>query len=232
MNWSSFASAALSGIIAVPCFAAPDLTITPGGLQGGNWVWDVSLTPDLVLAGGGTPVAFELGFRLTNTPLLSVTNVNPAEFSASNPGTIIFGWETTYVEDNGKPAGLEINCTGCTAINPTTLGGPPTTVVPGAANEIFAALGSHTFTTPGAKPLFKIIGLGPSNGGPTSSTIEWLGAYGGKGRIAQLKTGMPPTQIFDIYAGTDTQFIPEPASAALLALGMIVAMSIRASRFR
>jgi hypothetical protein len=217
--------------LASPLLAAPSMTISAGGIQGGNWVWDVSLTPDLVLAGGSTPLAVELGFRLTGSQLLSVTNINPGEFYASNPGTIIFGWETTYVEGNGKPIGLEVNCTGCSAVNPTTLGGPSTTIVPGNANEIFAAIGSDIFTTPGPKPFLQIVAQGPDNGGGSSSTLEWLGAYGGKGRIAQATTGIPPSQNFDLYAGTATQ-VPEPASAALLALGVMAATCFSARRLR
>jgi hypothetical protein len=210
--------------LASPLLAVPSMTISPGGIQGGNWVWDVSLTPDLVLAGGSTPLAVELGFRLTNSQLLSVTNINPGEFDTSNPGTIIFGWETTYgPATNGKPFGLEVNCTGCTAVNPTTPSGVPSTaIVPGTANEIFAAIGSVVFNTPGSKPFLQIVAQGPGNGGGSSSTLEWLGAYGGNGRIAQATTGIPPSQNFDLYAGTATQ-VPEPASAALLGLGVSTA---------
>jgi hypothetical protein len=74
---------------------------------------------------------------------------------------------------------------------------------------------------------------GPGNGGPSPfSTIQWLGAYAvGKGRIAQFD-GITATN-FDLYAGTDTQSVPEPASASLLALGAItVSLGFNARRIR
>jgi PEP-CTERM motif len=214
-------------------YAAPILSVVPGGIQGGNWVWDVSVTPDLALAGGSTPLAVELGFRLTSAPLLNVTNVNPAQFDTNNPGKVIFGWETPYGAVNPLPEGLEINCTGCTANNLATFGGHAETVVLGTANEIFAAFGSIEFNSPGPEPFLKIIAQGPGNGGPPSSTIQWLGAYAvGQGRIAQL-AGSFNSMNFDDYSGTSTQsVVPEPASLAMLALGASAAVLIVSMRQR
>lgn len=199
--------------------AAPVLNVTPGGLQGGNWVWDVSVTPDLTLTGGNTPLAVELGFRLSSDPLVSVTNVNPSVFDTNNPGVTIFGWETTF--GFPFPEGLEVTCTSCTANNPATFGGHAAAVVAGTANEIFTALGSIDIATPGPQALLKIIAKGPANGGPSSSTIEWLGAYSGKGRIAQI-SGASATN-FDIYSGTATQ-VPEPVGCSLMLIGSAIAL--------
>jgi hypothetical protein len=201
MTAKNFVSAALLCLIVSPLFAAPILNIVKGGIQANNFVWEVDVTPDLALAGGSTPLAVELGFRLTGAPLLSATNINPSQFDTPNPGTTIFGWETLSPSANFHPVGLQTNL---------------------ATGEIFAAFGSIDFTTPGAKPFLKIVTQGPGNGGPSpSSTIQWLGAYAvGEGRIAQLVGGFNAAN-FDQYAGTDTQTVPEPASAALLALGAI-----------
>jgi hypothetical protein len=161
--------------LAPPVFAQPVLSVTPGGLQSGNWVWDIAITPDLVLAGEGTPVAEEIGFRLIGSPLLSATNINPTEFDTPNTGTQIFGWETPGSGTNGQPQGLQVNL---------------------ATNEIFTAFGSIDFPTGGPKPFLQIIASGPGNGGTDFSTIQWLGAYGGKRRIAQLTIGQAASAEF------------------------------------
>jgi hypothetical protein len=159
----------------------------------------------LILAGESTPMALELGFRLSEAPLLAATNINSAEWDTPNPGAVIFGWEALTDVDPGagvnlKPVGLQTNT---------------------ATNEIFAAFGSIDFMTGGAKPFLKITALGPGNGGPNSSTIEWLGAYAvGHGRIAQLVAGTGVS--FDIFAGSATQVVPEPASATMLACGALL----------
>jgi hypothetical protein len=134
------------------------------------------------------------------------TNINPGEWPLANPGLLIFGWETLTDLDpgpgvNNHPVGLQSNP---------------------ATSEIFVAYASVDFTTPGPKPFLEIVAQGPGNGGPPSSTIEWLGVYAvGHGRIVQLISG-GNAESFDIFAGTATQFVPEPAGAGLLACGMIV----------
>jgi hypothetical protein len=243
MSWKTLGLTILVGIIGSPLFAAPTLSVTPGGIQSGNWVWNVSVSPDLPLAGGTTPLAVELGFRLTTAPLLSVTNVNPIEWNTALPGKAIFGWEIGYqVLDpitnqptgTSAPDGIEVNCTGCTVTNAVTAfpGTQASTIVTGTNNEIFAAMGSIVFTTPGPKSFLQIVTQGPGNGGPSSSTIQWLGsAAGGQGRIAQIVGGQVG-QNFDVYSGSATQaFVPEPASCALLAIGTI-AMGIARVRYR
>jgi hypothetical protein len=210
-------------------FSAPTLTVIPGGVQAGNWVWNVDITPDLSLVpdNSGTPVAVELGFRLSGGSLLSVINVNPSGFDTSNPGKTIFGWEITYPEDNNRPEGIEANCIGCTVVNPVNPSGHPMAIVPGLTNEMFVAMGSVNFTTTVPKPFLQIIATGPSTGSP-SSTLRWLGAYGtgnSNGRITQI-TGLSgaiyTTTNFDIFSGSATQFVPEPASAVLIAISAMI----------
>ena len=208
MTRKTFAALPLMCLLVSPVWAQPALTLVPGGIEAGNWVWQVDIAPDFVLSPSGSPLALELGFRLHDAPLLSAMNINPGEWDTPNPGNVIFGWETLTDVDpsptvtNLKPVGLQTNTT---------------------TDEIFVAYGSEDFTTPGARPFLKIIALGPGNGGPLSSTIEWLGAYnGGNGRIAQIAGATALN--FDIYSGMATQVIPEPASAALLAFGALAAM--------
>jgi hypothetical protein len=193
--------------------AAPSLSVVPQGLQDGNWVWTVELEPDFILSPIGSPLAFELGFRATGAPLLSATITNPSQFNDSNPGNVIFGWEAlTILGGSGNcgsgilgscPVGFQVNTD---------------------EDEIFAAYGSIDFAAPGPRQFLQIVTQGPANGGAPFSTIEWLGAYGGKGRIAQLTPNGPFISTnFDIYAGSATQIVPEPTSGALVVLGAIAA---------
>jgi hypothetical protein len=204
MNWRVVPITLLACVLVAPAIAQPQLTLVKGGIEAGNWVWQVDVTPDLLLAGGSTPMAVELGFRLTGASLVSATNINSSQWDKPNPGLQIFGWETLTDIDpgpgvNNRPVGLQSNT---------------------ATSEVFVAYGSTDFTTPGPKPFLKIVARGPGNGGPLSSTIEWLGVYAvGHGRIAQLVSGTSAN--FDIFAGTATQLVPEPMGAALLAIGCV-----------
>jgi T5SS/PEP-CTERM-associated repeat protein len=167
-----------------PTSAAPVLQVVPLGVAGDDWAWRVDIDPDEALAGGSTPVAVELGFRLTGAPLLSATNINPSVFDTPNPGNPIFGWETPGTF--GFPEGLQVNI---------------------ATGEIFAAYSSGSIS--GATPFLEIRTQGPLSGFE-STTIEWLGVYGvggNKGRIAQL-TGPTSSANFDLYAGTAMQSLP------------------------
>jgi hypothetical protein len=212
------ATTTLAYALASPVLAQPQLTLVKGGIEAGNWVWQVDITPDLELGGGSTPMAVEIGFRLTGAPLLSATNINPAEWSGPNPGRTIFGWETLTDIDpgpmvNNRPVGLQTNT---------------------ATSEIFVAYGTgDSFTTPGPKPFLKIVAQGPGNGGPLSSTIEWLGVYAvGHGRISQLIDGGLNAANFDIFAGTATQLVPEPTSTGSLAVAYIAIVLTSAARRR
>jgi hypothetical protein len=232
MNTRTILSALFAAAFVAPAFAAPILTVIPQGQQAGNWVWEVDVTPDQALAGAfGTPLALELGFRLTGDPLVNVSNLSPLIFDTNNPGNTIFGWETLFSSSNNHPEGIEANCTGCTITNLAAFppGGHPATVVNGSTNEIFSAMGSVNTLTTSAIPFLRITARGPGTGGPSSSTLQWLGAYGGKGRIAQAT--LTSTQNFDIYSGSLTQSVPEPTTVAMLALGAI-AMAAASRRRR
>src|SRR3954452_10233846 len=218
-----FTSIALLCATTAPLCAAPTLAVIPQGQQGGNWVWDVQVTPDLALAGGSTPVAVELGFRLTGDPLVSITNLSPLIFDTNNPGLPIFGWETSYGSP-GHPEGIEANCAACSVVNLALLGGHAATVVPGTTNETFTAMGSGIVSTPGAIPYLRIVALGPGTGGPSTSILQWLGAYSGKGEIAQIVGGNG--QVFT-YAGTASQSVPEPGAVFLAVTGVALLSSGR-----
>jgi hypothetical protein len=226
-----FFATSIVAAFATSALADPILSVQPLGLQGGNWVWQVNITPDLVLAGGPTALGLELGFRL-NDPLVSVTNMTPSVFDTNNPGHPIFGWEAAY----GSPAfpeGIEAKCAACSVTNAAIFGGHASTVVSGATNEVFSAMGSGIIATPGAVPFLKIVAAGPINGGPATSTLQWLGAYNGNGRIAQFAG--PNAQNFDKYSGTLSQSVPEPASGALIATAAVGALAMsnrRAARVR
>jgi hypothetical protein len=212
MIFKSCGFATILCVFALPGFAAPTLNVTPGGIQSGNWVWDVSITPDFILAPGGTPLAVELGFRMLGDPLVSATNINPTEWDTPNPGRKIFGWEASDPFNSANADGLQMNT---------------------STSEIFVAYGSINFTTPGAKPFLKIIASGPGSGGPSSSTIQYLGAYpvaGTNGRIAQIVGNTALN--FDLYSGTATQGVPEPASSVLAGSMMIFFAAIRRRRGR
>jgi hypothetical protein len=199
-------------------FAAPSFTAVPGGVQAGKWVWNIDLTPDLSLntnaADPGTPMAVEFGFRLTGAQLLSATITDSFTWDAANPGKKVFGWEsTTSCNANGNPCGLQLNL---------------------SSGEIFAAYGSRNINTPGQTHFLTIMTSGPSTGPSSfSSTIQWLGAYGNNGRIAQI-TGWNGTSYttgsFDIFSGSATQSVPEPLSFSLLAVGAFAAVGLNGRR--
>jgi hypothetical protein len=223
MKSTSMLAALLLATVATPAMADPILSVIPQGIQAGNWVWEVDITPDLVAAGGSTPIGTELGFRLSGDPLVSITNLSPLVFDTNNPGNPIFGWETPYGSPS-LPEGIEANCAACTVINLAPLGGHAATVVPGTTNETFTAMGSGIVSTPGAIQYLKIIALGPGTGGPSTSIIQWLGSFGGKGEIAQI-VGRN-AQAFT-YAGTATQSVPEPGTLFLAATGIALVASGR-----
>ena len=220
MNAKILGFATLLCAIVSTAFAAPSFTAVPGGVQAGNWVWNIDLTPDLSLntnhAHPGTPMAAEFGFRLTGAQLISASIADPFTWDTSNPGKQIFGWESTSgCNANGNPCGLQLNL---------------------STGEIFVARGSRNVDTPGPTHFLTIMTSGPSAGPSSfSSTVQWLGAaaYGNKGRIAQI-TGWNGTTYstgsFDIFAGTATQSVPEPLSFSLLAVGAFATLGSHSRR--
>jgi hypothetical protein len=203
MNTKAFVLAILMSVLVSTAFAAPTFTAVPGGVQGGNWVWNIDITPDLTLIpdNSGTPVAVEFGFRLTGGQLLSATIAEPVQFDTPNPGLVIFGWETLDPNSNNHPVGLQVNT---------------------STDEIFASYGSINFTSPGPKHFLQILTSGPPLS--LSSTIEWLGAYSGNGIITQVTglTGTTYTTGDFFFSGTATQSIPEPTSIAVVGIGLAI----------
>lgn len=214
MSWKSLVTAGLLCVLASPVFAAPTMSVVKGGTvnngnldANGNWVWKVTVTPDLTLVpdSSGTPVAVELGFT-SNQNVLGAARLNTAtNFDTINPGSVVFsGWQTTGnglldANSNNRPTGLQL--TG-PAVG-TTAGSSYTTnsSVNSAANQVFAALGSVNFTTAGAKDLISITAKGPVDPGNTpanaaaTATIQVGGIYGtgsSNGRITQV-TGLTGT---------------------------------------
>jgi len=199
-------------IVASPAFAAPTVTVTKGGTQAngnldanGNWVWLVQVTPDQSIvtpAASGTPVDVELGYS-SNKNLVDVTNSTPAVFDTATAGNSIFGWEVPYTPTGGtsKPEGVEVNCTGCTVTSATTApatGAHPTTLVAGAANQIFAALGSANITASTAQDMLRVTVAGPTSTS-LNSTLTESGSYAGKGRVAQISGATSAN--FDTFSG-------------------------------
>jgi len=203
MSWKSLVTASLLCVLASPAFAVPSLSITSGGLDPttGNFIWNVTITPTAT----GTPLATELGFT-ANGALKSVTNASPATWDTNTPGNAIFSptWETTYGSPL-KPEGIEANCAGCTVTNAAASGGHASTVVAGALNQIFAALGSIDLTSGAATQYLTIQTAGPTSTALTSS-ITLSGSYSGSGHIAEITTGSNPTN-YKGFTGVATRTV-------------------------
>jgi hypothetical protein len=213
MSWKSLVTASLLCVLASPAFAVPQLEITSGGLDPttGNWVWNVRIAP----TNNTTPVATELGFT-ANGALKAVANADATSWDTNTAGNQIFNWETAY-NTPAKPEGIEANCTGCTITNAAALpatNGHPSTVVNGALNQVFAALGSAdnlTLSTPagttiGASvPYLTIQTAGPTNTALTSS-ITLSGSYSGSGHISEITSGSNPTN-YKGFSGLATRTV-------------------------
>jgi hypothetical protein len=196
-----------------PSQGTPAMQVVKGGTQAnghlnsaGNWLWKVQIAPSNPVPHGNSPLAASIGFseNATHAQLLQATNLSFGagdKFETNNPGHVIFGWETTQDVDPGA------------GVNPRPVG----LQVSGAHNQVFSALGSAGFNSTGFKDYISIEILGPcvDDGSPGSScaagdrlttTIQWLGAYSGKGRIAELAPSGSPTSLnYDLYAGSVTR---------------------------
>jgi hypothetical protein len=169
MSWKNLASVALCALMASQALAVPSLQIAvPAGLAGldanGNWIWQVSVTPDTTFFvdnppnGVGGSVAVELGLTasgggglVSGSPSTVTANVHTATTGANaNPGNVIFGWEalTDVGGGNMKPVGLQDSV---------------------ANDQVFAALGTIYFTNGGGKHILTVISDGPSTSNLTSS---------------------------------------------------------------
>jgi hypothetical protein len=204
----------------------------------GNWVWTVQVTPDVSLVpdATGTPVALELGFTSTSNNALPQGNVLSADrtptngassFDTVNPGAVIFGaWQTSGnglldAGSNNRPTGIQTNC----ASGNCSVGGFPgdanadsyaaDSSVAGAANQVFAALGSVNFTTGTAANVMNIVVQRPATASAATdskTTIQVGGVYGTgstNGRLTQV-TGLTGTTYttsnFDTFGGASYSF--------------------------
>jgi len=218
--------------LASPAFAVPQLEITSGGLDtSGNWVWNVRIAPTT----NTTPVATELGFA-ANGNLVNVANASAASWDTNTPGNQIFTWELPY-NTPAKPEGIEANCTGCTITNAAALpatGGHPQTIVPGALNQIFSALGSAdnlTLTSPagttiGASvPYLTITTAGPTATANTSS-VTLSGSYSGSGHIAEISSGSNPTNYKGFTGVASRTVVPGDANLSGVGQAGVAAVDI------
>lgn len=211
MSWKSFVTAGLLCALASPVFAAPSLQVVKaptGPASGhlnasGDWVWLVQIAPTSPLVDAtGTPLATELGFRETSSASIvgSATIADTALWDTPNPGGSeamqqkIFTWEAVVDVDNGpgenlRPAGITTN---------------------NATDEVASYFGSDIITATGQTNYMNIVVSGPRSSS-LSTSIQWLGAYGGMGRIAELDepgaAGACPENAcnYDTYAGTATR---------------------------
>jgi hypothetical protein len=135
-------------------------------------------------------------------------------FGGSPPGGSI-AVEMAFSISPGSLLSIVKNATNFPSDIPgTAIAGYPTG--PGvqmSGNKAVAFLGSDFFTTATPKQFVTI-----ATAGSGLTTLNWLGAYSGKGRIAQAG------QNFDLYSGSVS--VPEPASCVLATLGLIAAGAI------
>jgi hypothetical protein len=188
MSRLNLVCAALLCLITQLAHAAPSLSVYPIGISGGNRQWYVDITPDpsLFVNSGptGTPPN-TIGGSLAVEIGFSIT-------SASLVSAMIDNVALWPAENYG--------------VSPFPFGNPPADGLTVQGNQMFVAQGSDFLTASSSKHFLKITTAGT---GPT--TISWLGAYNGFGRIAQ------GGQAFDLFKGS-VSVVPEPASLAMLAL--------------
>ena len=133
---AKFVGKLLVGLSAVTCcsmssFADPVLTVSDGGLSGGNQLWLVEVAPDPALfVGGQGSLSVELAFQVTGSDLVGAT-VNDVAWPVENPGNNPF--------TSGVTVGLDTDPTG---------------------NTVFASFGSDPFTTGDAVEALTIETLG------------------------------------------------------------------------
>jgi hypothetical protein len=111
-------------------------------------------------------VAIEVGISASDAALL-VATVNTTNFPEENFGA-----------------------------SPFAFGGNPDDGLTISGNDLFAALGSDFFTAGTEQQVFTFTTVGPSTAGSLTTTVDWLGAYGGNARLAQGDDN------FDDFVGT------------------------------
>jgi hypothetical protein len=242
MSWKSLVTAGLLCVLASPVFAAPNMGLVAGGSvasghlnASGQWVWTVTVTPDLTLVpdASGTPVAIEAGFTSSSTGAVAgqggVINAsrNPASgtgsFDTINPGSVVFStWQTSTnglldANSNNRPTGIQTNCPAgnCSNESYTLPGGDSSVTVGTQANTVFAALGSVNFTTAGAKNVMDITVEKPAVtlvNPITTTRVQVSGVYGTGSTNARLTqvTGLTGTTYttsnFDTFGGNSYSF--------------------------
>jgi hypothetical protein len=191
MSVTKLACAALLGtLLAQASQAAPTLSVYPIGISGGNRDWYVDIIPDPTLFVDSGPMG---------VPPNTIGGSLAVEigFSIDAPVSLV-----TAMIDN-----LALWPAENFGESPFPFGEAPADGLTIQGNQLFIAQGSDFLTAASSPHFLKIKTAGT---GPT--TIQWLGAYNGKGRIAQAGTD------FDLYVGSAT--VPEPASCALMAFAL------------
>jgi hypothetical protein len=182
--------ALLCALVAQVTHAAPILSVYPTGLNGGNRGWFVDIMPDPALFVNSGPMGVP-----PNT--LGGSLAVEIGFSIDAPVSLV-----TAMIDN-----IALWPAENFGESPFPFGEAPADGLTIQGNQLFIAQGSEFLTATSSKHFLKITTAGS---GPT--TIHWLGAYGGNGRIAQGGLN------FDLYKGSAT--VPEPATCALMAIAL------------
>jgi hypothetical protein len=102
------ASCALVVTVSAIATAEPTMRIRHLGVSPrGNNVWALEIAPDLVISPTGSPLALEVGLRISaETPIVNLS-VNRSLAMYSNPGRMIFGWEQLTDVDSGLGVNLQ-----------------------------------------------------------------------------------------------------------------------------
>jgi hypothetical protein len=193
--------ALLCALVAQSSQAAPTLSVYPIGVSGGNREWYVDIIPDPALFVDSGPMGM---------PPNTIGGALAVEigFSIDAPVSLI----TAMIDDMLLWPAENFG------ESPFPFGEAPDDGLTIQGNQLFIAQGSEFLTAASSPHFLKI-----KTAGTGLTTIQWLGAYDGKGRIAQVDTN------FDLYVGSTT--VPEPASCALVFIALM-AVSIAGSRRR
>lgn len=188
--------ALLCALVAQSSQAAPTMSVVPIGINAGNREWLVSIAPDASLFSDHPPngVGGSLAVEL------AFTIDDPTELLS-----VVIADPISWPNANpGVSPWGGIFCCG--------------TQLDLINDRAFTAYGSTYFTSGAPSQFLKITTAGT---GPT--TVNWLGAYNGFGRIAQAG------QNFDLYKGS-VSVVPEPASIVMLAIAGLALAFGRRSR--
>ncbi len=178
MSWKSIVSAGVLCVLASPVFGDPTLTVTGSRLTlppvpaNARRVWNVAVSPDLVLSPTGSPLAVELGFRATGGNIISISGAQNAPSRVEHeddpngqPGNRIFGWEAQVDVGGGnmQPIGTQVGTGAATA-------------------DAVAFIGTADFTTAARQDLLTIV----TDASVTS--LAWGGHFNANGTAAAVGT--------------------------------------------